>query len=681
MSLASHSGQTHLEHPKYRPDIDGLRAIAVLSVVGFHAFPTWIRGGFVGVDIFFVISGYLITSIILTNLNNGTFSFSEFYSRRIKRIFPALIVVMTTCLIFGWYALLPHEYKQLGKHLAAGAGFVSNLFFWQEAGYFDNAAESKPLLHLWSLGIEEQFYILWPLLIYFAVKQRLNVLVLALAIVLISFSFNVSIRLSDRVQDFYSPLTRFWELMLGSILAYLVSRDISPVNSALRFFWFNLRKVRSEPNVPEALLANIQSGLGLLLIGTSVLLVTPERLFPGWWASLPTLGAFLIISAGQNSWLNRVMLSHGILVWFGLISYPLYLWHWPLLSFAMIMESKTPTIGVRLLAIALALVLAWITFRMIEHPFRFGRHHRAKTLSLLLLMIVLAAMGYHIYGNDGILERKLDDKMTESHSQREWAHCEFQGKKDSHCLTMDPSRPPDTVLIGDSHAHHLQAGLLNSYKTQKNNITILWGGDCLPFFEDIGRVNFPSNCDSSFINHALEEAIHSASIERIILAGYGVAKIQGRGESTNRSEDYANNPSIDALRKNSETFKRAMYRTIDRLVMSGKQVAFIVDVPEMYFDPMQCVSRPLELPGHKIRKPCAVSRQKFEARNNDFHRIIQEARERFPMVKFVDAYQYLCDQELCYGSINGELLYKDRDHLNSAGSRYLLSRISDELMK
>ena len=166
--------QPHLSHQKYRPDIDGLRAVAVLAVVAFHSFPSWVRGGFIGVDIFFVISGYLISTIIFENLDKGTFSFTEFYARRIKRIFPALLLVLIACFAFGWFALLADEYKQLGKHIAAGAGFISNFTLWNEAGYFDNSAETKPLLHLWSLGIEEQFYIVWPLLLWFAWKRKFN---------------------------------------------------------------------------------------------------------------------------------------------------------------------------------------------------------------------------------------------------------------------------------------------------------------------------------------------------------------------------------------------------------------------------------------------------------------------------------------------------------------------------
>src|SRR5580692_6574859 len=203
----------------YRADIDGLRAIAVLAVIGFHAFPAWIRGGFVGVDVFFVISGYLISTILLAGMERGSFRFSQFYMRRIRRIFPALIVVLVACMVAGWLVLFSFEYKALGKHIAGSAAFVSNFVLWNEAGYFDKATAIKPLLHIWSLGIEEQFYIVWPLLLYLVWKRKTATLVLLLLLLAFSFTFNVLS--SDRAADFYSPLARFWELMAGAVLAYL----------------------------------------------------------------------------------------------------------------------------------------------------------------------------------------------------------------------------------------------------------------------------------------------------------------------------------------------------------------------------------------------------------------------------------------------------------------------------
>lgn len=211
---------SHLSHPKYRPDIDGLRAVAVLSVVAFHAFPGWMKGGFIGVDVFFVISGFLISTIIFENLDRGTFRFVEFYARRIKRIFPALLLVLIVSYAFGWFALLSDEYKQLGKHIAAGTGFVSNLVLWGEAAYFDNSADTKPLLHLWSLGIEEQFYVIWPFVLWLAWKRKLNLLTLTIFVALVSLYLNLKGIKKDEVSTFYSPQTRFWELLSGSILAW-----------------------------------------------------------------------------------------------------------------------------------------------------------------------------------------------------------------------------------------------------------------------------------------------------------------------------------------------------------------------------------------------------------------------------------------------------------------------------
>ena len=210
-------------HSKYRSDIDGIRAIAILSVITFHAFPAWIKGGFVGVDVFFVISGFLISSILFKSMDEGEFSFIDFYVKRIKRIFPALILVLIACFTFGWFALLQNEYKELGKHIAGGAGFISNFVLREEAGYFDIAAELKPLLHLWSLGIEEQFYIVWPFLVFLAWKRRVNFLKITLTILTLSFAINLAIADRLTTTTFYHPITRFWELLIGGFLAYLTT--------------------------------------------------------------------------------------------------------------------------------------------------------------------------------------------------------------------------------------------------------------------------------------------------------------------------------------------------------------------------------------------------------------------------------------------------------------------------
>jgi len=360
----------HLTHPKYRADIDGLRAIAVLSVVGFHAFPDWIFGGFIGVDIFFVISGFLISGIIFGNLENNSFSYVEFYVRRIKRIFPALILVLVLSFAFGWYVLLPDEFQQLAKHEAAGSGFISNFILWFESGYFDNSANTKPLLHLWSLAIEEQFYIMWPLLLGLVWKHKWNFLTLTVSIAIISFVLNIYTINNNPIAAFYSPLSRFWELMIGGILAYLT-----------------LHKPQHLPQRP-----NWQSAIGLILIATGLLLINKERAFPGYWALIPGAGSFLIISAGSGAWLNRNILGNRLLVWVGLISYPLYLWHWPLLVFSKIVAGRNLHMLERAAIIAVSIGIAYLTYRLVENPIRKKTTSNKPTAVLLVVVACILAV-------------------------------------------------------------------------------------------------------------------------------------------------------------------------------------------------------------------------------------------------------------------------------------------------
>jgi len=386
---------SHLSHLQYRPDIDGLRAIAVLLVVAFHAFPAWMKSGFIGVDIFFVISGFLISTIIFENLDRGTFSFVEFYARRIKRIFPALIVVLTACLIFGWLSLLPEELNQLGKHVAASAGFASNLVLWGESGYFDNSAETKPLLHLWSLGVEEQFYIIWPFLIFAIWRQKFNILVVTFWILISSFALNIWLIHLNPVATFYSPLTRFWELLCGSLLAaYSIIRANSErVNSYLSSIDNSYSQLNSRL-VNKWVSQSVVSCLGLGLLIAAFYLINKNSDFPGYWAILPVLGSVMIIMAGPTAWLNRRVFSNKILVWFGLISFPLYLWHWPLLSFGRILYFDTPPLTYQFIAVFLSVLLGWLTMRFVERPLRFSSSKSSlKVFCLSSALLVLAFVG------------------------------------------------------------------------------------------------------------------------------------------------------------------------------------------------------------------------------------------------------------------------------------------------
>ena len=474
----------HLSHPKYRPDIDGLRAVAVLSVVAFHAFPGWMKGGFIGVDVFFVISGFLISTIIFENLDKDTFSFAEFYARRIKRIFPALLLVLIASFAFGWFALLADEYKQLGKHIAAGAGFVSNFILWGEAGYFDNSAETKPLLHLWSLGIEEQFYIVWPFVLWLAWKKKFNLLTLTILVTFVSFYLNLKGVKKDSVATFYSPQTRFWELLAGSILAWfaLYKKDAFSQYKLKVDGWLAKLIYRESVQVDGKTLSNVTSFLGCLLLAYGFWRITKDISFPGKWAFIPVLGAVLIILAGPKAWINRKILSNKIVVWFGLISFPLYLWHWPLLSFARIVESEVPSRNIRIAAVVVSIFLAWLTYKLVERPVRLGGHSRVKVTVLVLLMALIGYVGYNAYVRDGLRfraaaknteqfradakkkegqVRKIEIKAGLCHFNKRGQYSDIQSFV-THwkCLSDDEGLYSSRVLMfGDSHAADKSMGL------------------------------------------------------------------------------------------------------------------------------------------------------------------------------------------------------------------------------
>jgi peptidoglycan/LPS O-acetylase OafA/YrhL len=445
------SNQVGLSHPKYRADIDGLRAIAVLSVLVFHAFPEWLSGGFIGVDVFFIISGYLISTIVFENINKQRFSFLEFYSRRINRIFPALFVVLIFSYGFGWLHLLADDFAQLGKHIAGGAGFISNLVLWSESGYFDKAAELKPLLHLWSLGIEEQFYFVWPLAIWFISRWPKKVLPFILAITFISFGLNVFYTNTNPVATFYSPFTRFWELLIGSLLAYITVYRL-PVLHAI-----------------QAKYQSIFSSLGLVLILAGAFILNQKSSFPGWWALMPTAGSALVIGAGTNAWCNQKILSNKVLVWFGLISFPLYLWHWPLLAFARLQEGETPSLMVRIGLVLASITLAWLTYRFIEKPIRFNASYRIhKNITLIFLMILIGYLGYNCFDRKGIAFRhkffmkEISGYTFDKVAEQRQRTCFLMDISDdvnnfsTKCIHDD--RPYKLVLWGDSHGGSIYPG-------------------------------------------------------------------------------------------------------------------------------------------------------------------------------------------------------------------------------
>ena len=329
----------------YRPDIDGMRGFAVLFVLVFHAFPERLPGGFVGVDIFFVISGFLITRIIFSDMDRGSFSPATFYARRVRRIFPALIVVLIASVALGYQLMLVPDLTSLCRNTAASALFSANLMLLSETGYFDIDAHLKPLLHLWSLGIEEQFYLVWPWLLL--VVPRPWFVRFVIAVMVSSFALNILLIHHYPSATFYLPVTRAWELMAGALVA-----RYQPARGAR---------------------SGLIAAAGVIAIGVSLFWFNSRTVFPGWAAALPVAGTMLLLCS-KESLFNRTILGNRIAVNVGLISYPLYLWHWPLLVFTQIYRSGLPLTNLqRVLLLALSFALAWLTYKFVEKPIRFGK--------------------------------------------------------------------------------------------------------------------------------------------------------------------------------------------------------------------------------------------------------------------------------------------------------------------
>lgn len=472
---------------RYRRDVDGLRAVAVLLVIGFHAFPNLATGGYVGVDVFFVISGFLITGLLLNDLNSKRFSFVGFYARRIRRIFPALVVVLLACFGAGWILLLPDELASLGLNIFGGAAFTSNLVLLGQTGYFDLSAAEKPLLHLWSLGVEEQFYVIWPLVLMFAFWRRVSIVVAACVFFALSFLANLAV--TGTAAAFYLPVTRAWELMIGSALAALSSGDPTlGLPQKWKRTWTTLAR-----NIPPPLLAisssaNVGAFIGLGLVGIAALALKKTSDFPGWAALLPTVGTALILTSSQ-AWLNRVVLGSPAAVLIGLISYPLYLWHWPLLSFATIADPAGTTPQLRSAAVLFAFALAWLTYRWVERPIRAGLPRRFTTASLCAAMTIIGAVGLGAFEWHGFPDRIppaiRDITKIPINEVADWRlhTCLLENNETASQLApdcIDRKKRPLLFLWGDSYAAALYPGLKRLQRTTPFSLAQYTTAGCPP---------------------------------------------------------------------------------------------------------------------------------------------------------------------------------------------------------
>jgi peptidoglycan/LPS O-acetylase OafA/YrhL len=636
----------------YRPDIDGLRAIAVVAVVLFHAFPARLPGGFIGVDIFFVISGYLISRIIFDELAADKFSFIGFYIRRARRLFPALIVVLLACILAGWVTLLADEYAHLGKHIAASVGFVQNLVLLSESGYFDNAAELKPLLHLWSLGIEEQFYIVWPVVLYLLWKRGVDVKWIIAIGALASFILCVWLTQIRPTTAFFLPVTRFWELLFGAGLAWM-TRD---------------RTTRSYSASPR--LADWLSLCGLLVIAAGLLLITKQRDFPGTWALLPVTGAILLIYAGPDALINRTILSNRIFVWIGLISYPLYLWHWPLLVFAHILENHWPSGITRLVLVILSVGLAWITYAFVEQPIRRG--NKRNVIALWLILFSLGGLGAWIYISGGVVSRdvvvssqptapliRIDPLPAQSCDDIAPSSKTEATQVLLHCKYYSRNKPQKTILFwGDSSV----VSWLPVFSTIANEsnyaLVVLSFPSCPPIFDARKTVfTFDESkkyCADGKIQRQVSSFIRDLNPDLIVIAASWSSYLN--------SEYVTSNIGVMADRVSSlQIFERSLPETIRHLSQWAPLIV-IKDWPRM---PVRPNFRSIAFLGY-TQQPISILRPDFDESAVGVNKIFETTID--PKVRYFDPAGKVCDAERCYSAKDGLLYYEDAYHMSPQGA-------------
>jgi len=618
----------------YRPDIDGLRAIAVVAVFGFHAFPESFPGGFTGVDIFFVISGFLISGIILGELQAGNFTFGKFYARRIRRIFPALALVLTATLTIGWWALSPYEFEQLGGHVAAGAGFVSNLLLFHESGYFDTDSALKPLLHLWSLGVEEQYYLVWPLLLFVLRKHMQRIFWLILGVAVGSFVLNILLVHRQPSADFYLPATRFWELMIGSIAAY--------------------RELHASRQMK--LPSNLMAVAGAVLLALAFNLVRDGRNFPGWWALLPTSGALLLIQAGPDAWINRRLLANRAVVYIGLISYPMYLWHWPLLTYARILYGGVPPAGIRVGALILGVVLAWATYELVEKRVRrLGRGPSAVRTAAIagVVVAVMAVIGVLAVGNVVQSRSNSIPYLAEiSAAYSDW-HIQVQGKI--------PGTAPGTVLFfGDSHMQQFWPRLQSlgtDAKSPRHTVLFRTRGGCAPM-PGIERIGY--GC-AKFVADTYALA-HEPDIQTVVISASWVG-------FTDRTDYYKagdeDGEPLKMLTPQTQWVMDGFESAVSSLVAAGKRVVIVLSSPYgKQFDPREMAQR--DGWGFRVHLPGPVSRQAVDSDSAFIDDRLKEIAQR-THASILDPRDTICSPTACPTlDARGKPLLKDDSHLRSS---------------
>jgi len=592
---------------KYNPSLDGLRGIAILSVLLFHIYPQYFHYGYLGVDLFFVLSGYLITNIIYTKLENNTFSFKEFYRNRIRRIFPAVIIVLLFTLVVGWLFLFPSELENLGKHIKSSAFFYQNFRLIDEVGYWDKEAQLKPLLHFWSLSVEEQFYIFWPLVIFAIYKFRLNLLYSLLGLLVLS----ISIKYIIEIDIFYHSLARFWELILGSLL-YVISSKYN----------YEIFK-------------------------------------------------------------DNIILSNKYLVFLGLISFPLYLWHYMIISYMYIFGLDVTQYGIYIIVISI--ILSYLIYRYVELYFRKQNSYKV-TVGLFIVLFLIGIIGNYIYKKDGLPDRKhlIDNSKWQKQFTREPVKNQkgivltkkilgYIPNNDYIKSTSINMSKKYIVVVGDSHAHTSYPGFVKIAKKYDYEALLLSNSSCPPYIGGAMGKNIKDlqQCQKKIDNiyKILNSKLNIAKIIFVTRAttymeglGYGV--IDGGDKKpysgSKFKEYFVNQKKWDQKQQFLNNIKNE-FKIFNN---SKKQFYYVLEDPELGFDPKNCMIRPFNL----FPSTCRLKKEDFLTRQKEYRNFVYKISKEYKNITILDPKNLYCDDEYCYTVKNGKMLYADDDHHSIDGS-------------
>lgn len=650
-----------IKNLSYRPDIDGLRAIAVLPVVLYHAGIELFSGGFVGVDVFFVISGYLITTLLLSEIESEKFRFKDFYARRARRLFPALFSVLGFSAILGLFLLMPQELENLGESLASTALFGSNILFFSENGYFTGPAESKPLLHTWSLAIEEQYYLLFPgFLLFISRFARSRYFTLTASIFCCSLTY--SIWSVEKAPDaaFYLLQSRAWELLLGSLLA--------------------MTHVRPQ----SALIRECGCFSGIVMILISVFSYSAATEFPGLLALLPCVGTSLVImcGVGEKQTLVTRFLSLRIIVFVGLISYSLYLWHWPILVFAQhyLLRPLEPAETTAL--VVLSIVVAVASWRFIEQPFR-GPNRMLSTGSLFrfsaAMILCVVTIGITFDQTEGLPQRMpthvLDIAKFANDRPIRRKQCEGIAPREltyhRACRLNEVAAKPSVAVWGDSHAMAVMATFGQSLASFGRNGLNFTSNGCAPVLDVSRQIGDLSETCPAFARKTLSILSEHKEIDTIILVSRWARHAEGTpyGIENQGPLFLANGDKIArTVTENRIIFRNALMKTLDELASLNRRIIILGSIPEMGVDVPNVLAKAR---WRGVETNLAIERTAFSKRQAFVVETFRLAEKKFT-VEIYDASSYFCTEASCVDvSISGEPLYADNNHVSSFGAARL----------